>query len=120
MKTIRSSVFFLITMLLMPLMLRAQDLSKYRGFSLGMSSAAVLKQTDLNLTELKTLHQQPALIQELTWWLPMLPGASYQSDSVREIVFSFSNGELYRMSAAYDRSAIEGIDGRGSGAIDRN
>jgi hypothetical protein len=109
MKIIRSSTLCLFVMLLASPLLRAQDLSKYRGFSFGMSPAVVLKQTDLKLADVKTLHQQPALIQELSWWLPMLPGASYQADSVRQIFFSFYNGELYRMSATYDRSAIEGL-----------
>jgi hypothetical protein len=109
MKTIRALALCLIVMLFMPLLLHAQDLSKYRGFSFGMSPAAVLKQTDMKIADVKTLHSQPALIQELTWWLPMLPGTSYQADSVREILFTFCNGQLYRMSATYDRSAIEGL-----------
>lgn len=109
MKTIRGLPLCLIVMLFMPLLLHAQDLSQYRGFSFGMSSAAVLKQTDMKMADVKTLHSQPALIQELTWWLPMLPGNSYQADSVREILFTFCNGQLYRMSATYDRSAIEGL-----------
>ena len=109
MKTIRGLPLCLIVMLFMPLLLHAQDLSQYRGFSFGMSSAAVLKQTDMKMADVKTLHSQPALIQELTWWLPMLPGNSYQADSVREILFTFCNGQLYRMSATYDRSAIAGL-----------
>jgi hypothetical protein len=109
MKMIRSSTFCLVVMFLAPALLWAQDLSKYRAFSLGMSPAAVLKQTDMKMADLKTIHQQPELIQELTWWLPVLPGSSYQADSVREILFTFYNGELYRVSATYDRSAIEGL-----------
>ena len=109
MKTIRSLALCLIVMLFMPLLLHSQDLSKYRGFSFGINPAAVLKQTDMKMADVKTLHSQPALIQELTWWLPMLPGNSYQADSVREILFTFCNGQLYRMSATYDRSAIEGL-----------
>lgn len=109
MKTIRGLALCLIVMLFMPLLLHAQDLSKYRDFSFGMSPAAVLKQTDMKMADVKTLHSQPALIQELTWWLPMLPGTSYQADSVREILFTFCNGQLYRMSATYERSAIEGL-----------
>ena len=74
-----------------------------------MSPAAVVKLTVTSINDVKTLHRQPALIQELTWWLPMPPGASYKSDSVREILFSFYNGELYKISATYDRSATEGL-----------
>jgi hypothetical protein len=106
---IRSLTVCLVVMILVPLLLGAQDLSKYRAFSFGMSPAAVLKQTDMKMADVKVIHQQPALIQELTWWLPMLPGTSYQADSVREILFTFYNGELYKMSATYDRSAIEGL-----------
>ena len=109
MKTIRNSTLCVFVMLLVAPLLGAQDLSKYRGFSFGMSPAAVVKQTDTSITDVKTLHSQPALIQELTWWLPMLPGNSYQADSVREILFSFYNGELYKICATYDRSAIEGL-----------
>src|SRR5271169_26584 len=108
-QTIRSLTLCVVVMLLLAPLLRAQDLSKYRGFSFGMSPAAVLKQTDMKMADVKTLHSQPALIQELTWWLPMLPGNSYQADSVREILFTFCDGQLYRMSATYDRSAIEGL-----------
>jgi hypothetical protein len=109
MKMIRSSTLCLFAMLLVTPLVRAQDLFNYRGFSFGMSPAAVLKQTDMKLANVKTLHSQPALIQELTWWLPMLPENSYQADSVREILFTFCDGQLYRMSATYDRSAIEGL-----------
>ena len=109
MKTIRNSTLCVFVMLLVAPLLWAQDLSKYRGFSFGMSPAAVVKQTDTSITDVKTLHSQPALIQELNWWLPMLPGHSYQADRVREILFSFYNGELYKISATYDRSAIEGL-----------
>jgi hypothetical protein len=109
MKTIRGLALCLIVMIFMPLVLHAQDLFNYRGFSFGMSPAAVLKQTDMKMADVKTLHSQPALIQELTWWLPMLPGNSYQANSVREILFTFCDGQLYRMSATYDRSAIEGL-----------
>ena len=109
MKTIRSSTLCLFAMLLVTPLVRAQDLFNYRGFSFGMSPAAVLKQTDMKMADVKTLHSQPALIQELTWWSPMLSGNSYQADSVREILFTFCDGQLYRMSATYDRSAIEGL-----------
>jgi hypothetical protein len=109
MQTFRSSTLCLVALLLVAPLLRAQDLSKYRNFSFGMNPADVLKQTDMKIGDVKTLHSQPALVQELTWWLPMLPGNSYQADSVREILFTFCNGQLYSMSATYDRSAIEGL-----------
>jgi hypothetical protein len=47
----------------------AQDLSKYRGFSLGSTLAVVSKQAQVPLDQIATVHQSPALIQQLTLWL---------------------------------------------------
>jgi hypothetical protein len=49
------------------------------------------------------------LIQELTWWPSSSSGAFSHPDSVEQILFSFSNGELYRISVTYDRSSTEGL-----------
>jgi hypothetical protein len=109
MKKIRSLIFCLGALLLMAPMLRAQDLSKYRGFSLGTSLANVLKLSDQKLAEVRTIHARPMLIQELTWWPPSTPGRSSQPDNVEQILFSFSNSELYKISVTYDRSSTEGL-----------
>jgi len=109
MKTIRNSILCFAALLLFTPLLAAQDLSKYRGISIGAKLAVVLKQTDQRLADVKSRHQSPAVIQELSWWPPMLAGASYQADNVRQIVFFFENGELYKMSVSYDRSAVEGL-----------
>lgn len=109
MKTIRSSILCFSALLLMAPMLRAQDFSNYRGFSLGTSVATVLKLSDQKLADVKTIHGRPMLIQELTWWPPSTPGRSSQPDSVEQILFSFSNGNLYKISVTYDRSSTEGL-----------
>jgi hypothetical protein len=109
MKKIPSLIFCLGALLLMAPMLRAQDLSKYRGFSLGMSLANVLKLSDQKLAEVRTIHARPMLIQELTWWPPSTAGRSSQPDNVEQILFSFSNSELYKISVTYDRSSTEGL-----------
>jgi hypothetical protein len=109
MKTIRSSILCFAALILIAPLLGAQDLSKYRGISIGMKLPAVLKQTDQRPADVRSIHQSPALLQELTWWPPMIAGASYQSDNVRQILFAFQNGELYKMSVSYDRSAVEGL-----------
>jgi hypothetical protein len=108
MKTIRCSILCFVVLLLAAPLLRGQDLSKYRQFTFGMSLTRVLERTDQKMADVKVIHGRPALIQELTWWPPNLAGTS-QSDSVQEILFSFYNGELYRISATYDRRAIEGL-----------
>ena len=109
MKTIRSSVLCLVVLLLLAPWLRAQDLSKYRQFTFGMSLATVLKHTDQRLADVKVIHTRPAVIQELEWWPPNVPGASYRADTVEQTLFSFYNGELYKISLTYDRASTEGL-----------
>jgi len=109
MKTLRNSILCLGLFLLASPILRAQDFSKYRGFSLGSSMAAMLKQTDRKPADVKVIHARPTLIQELTWWPPAVPGASYHADSVEQMLFSFCNGELYKISVNYDTASTQGL-----------
>src|SRR5258707_2560487 len=94
MKTMRPLFFCLITLLLTAPMLRAQDFSKYRNFSLGMGLPTVLKYTSQKMADVKVIYSQPALIQEVTCWPPTCPVTTAQSDTVREIVFALYNGKL--------------------------
>src|SRR5712692_4348805 len=109
MKTIRSSILCLVVLLFAAPLLRAQDLSKYRHFSIGMNLSRVLERTDQQMADVKVIHGRPALIQELNWWPPNLPGTSFQSDTVEQILFSFYNAELYKISVTYDRTSTEGL-----------
>jgi hypothetical protein len=109
MKTIRSSILCFVVLLLTAPLLRAQDLSKYRTFSLGTNLATVLKHTDQKLADVKVIHDRPVLIQELTWWPPNLPGTPFRSDTVEQILFTFYNGALYKISVTYDRASTEGL-----------
>jgi hypothetical protein len=89
-------------------LIRAQDLSSYRDFQFGMNLSAVAKKAGMKMAEAKTLHQRPALIQEL-WWQRSFGGSSPQTDPVREVVFSFCDGALFRMVVNYDRYRTEGL-----------
>lgn len=109
MKVIRGYLFCLGILLLAAPMMRAQDLSKYRGFSLGSRLATVLKLTDKKLADVNAAHGAPVLVQELTWWPPNIPGASYTADSVEQIFFSFYEGALYKISVTYDQGSTEGL-----------
>jgi len=109
MKTIRSSILCFIALFLTAPLLRAQDLSKYRHFTLGMSLTRVLERTDQKMADVKPIHGRPAVVQELNWWPPNVPGNSFQSDSVEQILFSFYNGELYKISVTYDQNSTEGL-----------
>jgi hypothetical protein len=109
MKTMRSSILGFVVLLLTTPLLRAQDLSKYRHFTFGMSLTRVLERTDQKIADVKVVQLRPALIQELNWWPPNLPGTSFKSDTAEQILFSFYNAELYRISVTYDRTSTEGL-----------
>jgi hypothetical protein len=109
MKMVRCVILCLTALLLTASAVHAQDLSKYRGFSLGTNLLTVLKQTDQKLADATVTHPGPALFQEVTWWPPNIPGPSYRTDSVEQILFSFYNGALYKMSVTYDQSSTEGL-----------
>ena len=86
----------------------AQDLSKYRDFQLGTSLAAVAQQAGI-VPDARVLHQRPQLIQELMWQPPHNLGSSTSGDSVRKVLFSFYNGELFRIVVNYDWDKTEGL-----------
>jgi hypothetical protein len=109
MQTMRSLIICLVALFLASPVLRAQDLSKYRDFSLGTSLATVLRHTEQKLADVKVTRSRPALIQELTWWPANLPGTPLRPDAVEQMFFSFYNGELYKISVTYDRTSTEGL-----------
>src|SRR5258708_19789980 len=109
MKTLRNSILCLGVVFLASSIISAQDFSKYRGFSLGTGLATVLKQTQQKPVDVKVIHARPTLIQDLNWWPPAVPGASYRADSVEQMLFSFCNGELYKISVTYDVSSTQGL-----------
>lgn len=84
------------------------DLSKYRNFQLGMDLPTVAKQAGANASQVKVIHRRPALIQEVEWRTQPL-GSSAQTEPAKEVVFSFYDGELFRIVINYDRYEIEGL-----------
>jgi hypothetical protein len=86
----------------------AGDLSKYRGFQFGTDLPTVAKQVGASVSQAKVIHSRPALIEELAW-SPRSLGSSPQAESVNDVVFTFYNGKLYRISVNYDRYETEGL-----------
>jgi hypothetical protein len=99
---------FLCAMLWITL-IHAQDFSKYREFQLGMNLTATAKQAHLELSETRVLHQRPALIQELEWRPHFALASTPEADPLKEVLFSFYNGELFRMMVVYDHYKTEGM-----------
>jgi hypothetical protein len=86
-----------------------QDLSRYREFQLGMNLFAVAKQAGVVPSEVRVIHERPALIQELEWRPQGSLSSSPPADPVSEVLFSFYNGDLFRIVVNYDRHRTEGL-----------
>jgi len=85
----------------------AGDLSSYRDFHFGADLRVVEKQAESKPSEVKMIHQRPALIQDLEW-RPRYSGST-ESDPVKDVLLSFYNGQLFRMVVNYDRYKTEGM-----------
>ena len=93
----------------LPALVTSQDLSRYREFQFGMDLPAIAKLAGLEASDAKVIHQRPAVLQELNWRpLPSF-SSSTQADSIRGVLFSFYNGQLFRMVVNYDRYKTEGL-----------
>ena len=85
------------------------DLSRYRGFQFGETLPAVAKQAGLDVSQAKVIHARPALLQELEWPIWLRNSFDSPQDPVRTILFSFYNGELFRILVSYDQDETKGL-----------
>jgi hypothetical protein len=86
----------------------AGDLSKYRDFQLGSDLPTVAKQAGVSPSQAKAIQSRPALIQELLWRAQPL-GLASRPEAVQQVIFSFYNGELFRIAVNYDRFETEAL-----------
>lgn len=86
----------------------AGDLSKYREFQLGTDLATIAKQTGASIAQAKAIHRRPVLIQELDW-RPQPLGQAAPREPAKDVVFSFYDGQLFRIVVNYDRYETEGL-----------
>jgi hypothetical protein len=88
-----------------------QGVAQYRNFALGSNVATVANLTDVTASEAKTIHQRPALLQDLEWrpsrWIRGSMAAS--TDPVDHIVFSFYNDQLFRVVVDYSQDRTAGM-----------
>lgn len=87
---------------------RAGDLSRYREFQFGSDVADVAKLSGSGPDRVKDVYRRPVLIQELDWH-PQSLGPTTTTEPAQEIVFSFYDGELFRIVVDYDRYETEGL-----------
>ena len=89
----------------------AQDFGRYREFELGSNVTAVSTVTGTAASDLKVIHQRPALIQELTWRPRYSPRGRSAPDvqSVEQIVFAFHENSLFQVTVDYDHARTAGL-----------
>lgn len=95
-------------LLLAPL-IQAEDLSVYRQFQFGMNLAEVAKRAEVKPAVARVIHERPALIEELEWRPQRSYDSAKETDPVREVLFSFYNGELFRVLVTYDPDKTQGL-----------
>ena len=87
----------------------AQDVSRYRGYILESTLDAVVGASGARATDVRTLHERPAKIQQLEWRAPYVSSGSELADPVREIEFMFFNDALYQVVVSYDHDRTDGL-----------
>jgi hypothetical protein len=85
-------------------------LSQYRGVTLGDSVQIVIERLKLSAAEVKIVHERPVIVQELTSRPSrFISGSTLGPDPLTEIVFTFYEGRLARISVVYDRERTQGL-----------
>jgi hypothetical protein len=109
MNMIRKSIISIGLVLLATPVISGQDLSRYRKFVLGTSLAAISKQVGKDEGQAALISQNPALIQQMTYWQVDTSDNSGRMEPISHITLDFYNGALYRIVVIYDDKAVEGL-----------
>jgi hypothetical protein len=91
--------------------LHAETHEDYREFALGSPVARVVAQTESALADVARIHERPALIQQLRWRIPYFAAGTNapRKDTVQQIVFTFFDDQLFKITVDYDRLRVEGM-----------
>jgi hypothetical protein len=89
-----------------------QTQAGYRNFELGAPVSSVSTAAKSDAANIRTIHERPALIQDLEWRTPYSPvGPSTNgTDPVEQVDFSFYNDQLYKMVITYDHLRTTGMN----------
>jgi hypothetical protein len=91
-------------------LLYSQGGPRYRDFQLGGDLPSISALTGVAVSEAKAVHLRPALMQELRWQRPYSSStAPSETDSVKQIMFSFYNDQLSKMVVDYDHDRTVGM-----------
>src|SRR3954471_16925798 len=85
---------------------------QYREFRLGSTLADVTAIGRTSPTDLVMIHERPALLQQLTWRPRYMTGRPMPDlDSIRDVIFSFVDDQLFRIAVEYDERRTAGLTG---------
>lgn len=89
----------------------SEDFGRYREFEIGSDASVVSTVTGTAASDLRVIHQRPALIEELTWRPKYGAGrpATPDTESVEQVVFAFYERRLFRVTVDYERQRTEGM-----------
>ncbi len=89
--------------------LDAGTAAHYREFQLGGDVASTSALAGVAAAEVKTIHERPALLQELEWRRGYTGSSDAPVDPVQQIAFSFYDDQLFRLVIDYDRDRTDGM-----------
>ena len=85
-------------------------LARYRDVMLGESLETVVQRLQVAATDVKVLHDNPSLVEEVTWKPHrFVSGSTVTADPLAELVLTFHVGRLARIVATYDRERTAGL-----------
>ncbi len=88
-----------------------QSLLQYRNFTFGSDLASISSVTGVPVAQATTVHQRPAVLQDLEWrpsrWTAAVTEVS--TDPVDQMVFSFYDDQLFQIVVDYRADRTEGM-----------
>jgi hypothetical protein len=108
----RLSVLFLLGVVAFGIPATAAEsvLAHYRGMTLGEPLQAVVDRLQLTPADVKTVHAQPALVQQVTWRpRPFNSGVTPTVESIAEMLLTFHAGQLAQIAVTYERTRTQGL-----------
>jgi hypothetical protein len=88
----------------------AQDRLRYREFQLGSDVASIVKLIGTAPSDIKAIHQRPAVMQDLEWRPRYFSRtAAAQTDPVDLILLRFVDDQLFRVVVHYARDRTAGM-----------
>lgn len=91
--------------------LHGQGVTQYRNFTLKADVASVAKLAGIDSSDARTIHQRPAVMQNLEWRPSRWSTGSVapNTDPVEQIGFGFYNDQLFKILVDYDPDRTLGM-----------